>query len=129
MCNLLANSPANKSMALKFGLFDVVRTSSRVCCAANARRRACAPGPLISLSAQVLPLLHAGDAELCAVVAGIVVNLPPWQQFRSEAALLCHAAFIKIKRAPNLCVSLRKNIKLAGLFPIIESYARSKNER
>lgn len=74
ICNVLANSPVNKSIALKLGLFDVV-----------------------------LPLLQRSDPELCAVIAGIIVNLPPWQQFRNT-------------------------IKLSGLFPVIQSHTHSTNQ-
>jgi hypothetical protein len=35
-----------------------------------------------------LPIFQAEDAELCAVVAGIIVNLPPWRTFRFERMLL-----------------------------------------
>ena len=68
-------------MALKFGLFDVVRVPAFVApqLPADALARGGAAHPFLCAGSAAA---SRWDAELCAVVAGIVVNLPPWQQFR-----------------------------------------------
>lgn len=106
MCNMLANSPANKSMALKFGLFDVVRVPAFV--ALQMPADALAHGAAAARAHQAHSFLCAGSAAASRWGRGAVRSSRRYRcqssslaavQVRSRFAVLLSIGVIHRKQA------------------------------